>query len=173
MVYEDPEAILNDEKAVRNDDLGADIAQWDSYLVQEYQEDLEWKDLVTGSGGAIQKPKNMGVTPVLVCTGGLVTEEHETLFESLRSMLLRRNKRRHTASFFRYLRNTYGKNWMLLRDESRGATSPLVHLSAKKRRTRQREGRELLKDLDSAQDAIRRYADSTWWDWSEGSTLHF
>ena len=49
----------------------------------------------------------------------------------------------------------------------------MVHLSAKKRRTRQREGRELLKDLDSAQDAIRRYADSTWWDWSEGSTLHF
>jgi hypothetical protein len=57
---------------------------------------------------------------------------------------------------------------------SRWATYKPSHASPKKqRRSKPSFDDELLKDLEIGRDAVKRAAQSTWWNWDGGSTLFF
>ena len=140
---------VNDETAARSDDLGADVAQWDSYVVQHFDPKSEVEDME--EVGIIPKGKSgcwKGCGP-LICKGKEVTNQHTTLFNLLRTQLLRICKRNLVRSFVRHLEAEYGKDWYTT------------------------ESDQLELDLEVGRDAITRFGKSTWWDWSGGSTLHF
>ena len=61
------------------------------------------------------------------------------------------------------------QNWISLK-----TTGRVVEISNRKRRKRSSKLHdELIKDLDVGRDAISRAANSSWWDWTSGSTLFF
>ena len=64
-------------------------------------------------------------------------------------------------SLFAYLKETYGKNyWRLFKMKSSRKRNPEgLSISA-----------EFRKDIQVARDAVKRAAESTWWEWCSGST---
>ena len=145
--FEDENADLNDERAARADDIETEVNQWDHYIVNEFKPSEEWRDM--------QKLGLVHTTMVddkpLICCGGGIEPRHKVLFDCLRKLLLSVSKRRLVRSFGSYLRQAHGKSW------------------SSKRKT----CAKLKRDLEVGRDVVSRYGASTWWDWSQGSTLHF
>ena len=149
LVHEKDHAQLNDEHVARNDDLRADIMQWDSYIVNHYAPQEECKEMQDVYGN-MNKDCKTHVIP-MICVGGEVTEAHIRLFEGLRKIMLRSAKRRLVRSLVKYLVHTYGQDWKALTKSTK----------------------EVERDVTIGRDAIVRFGESTWWDWAGGSTLHF
>ena len=186
--FENEETMLNDEKAARNDDLEADVDQWDNYVVNHFNPAEEWKlmALLPQYSKASACMKNLSAksthspTKPLICVGGIVTEKHRHLFGLLRKQLLQNQKRDIYSSFRRYLIREHGDDWARtlsnFRVERRLAAPSLLKLNKKRKRglgRRKRKLKELEKDALVGAEAISRYNNSDWWDWSDGSTLHF
>lgn len=166
---------LNDEKAARNDDLPPDVTQWDDYIINHFDYEEESKSLakycsVNRCIGPMRKP--------LICVGGETTERHTHLFNLLRKRLLVINKRNLVRSFCRYLHNTYGSDWTSL------FSANIRNELKSKFRNRKRKRipgstlsvskiKAFYKDIEVGKDVLGRYGKSTWWDWADGSTLHF
>ena len=162
MHYEEEDADLNDEHAARDDDVKADIDQWDSYIVNNFEANMEWENLLRSSlVDQLRVKAGKRIQNTLICTGGEVTPNHTRLFELLRETLLRRAKSNVTRSFHRYLVTRYGKGWPKVVRKNNSVSQP------------ENKAKALLQDLVAGRDAVRRFGSSTWWDWSAGSTLLF
>lgn len=184
--YEDDNEKLNDERAARNDDLTADIDQWDQYVVRHYDAAAEWqllKVLPDYKEWTLKPPNENPFKPdvplkkPLICTGGEVTDDHRRLFKLLREALLRKQKYDFTKSFLGYCKKTYGLGWVYELEEYRAYLKRRTKGSMRKRKRglggHRKNMRELHKDVLAGVEAMRRYVNSEWWDWNQGSTLHF
>ena len=151
LIFEKDHSALNDEKAARDDDQEAEVLQWDNYIVNEYNPDLEWNEmeqlrLISKGTGARGRQLE-----ALICQKGEITEEHSRLFTLLRNTLLNYNKRRLVKSFSAYLKQQYGTKW----------------------NEKVSKNKKLRRDLSVGRDVLKRYGKCNWWDWVEGSTLVF
>jgi hypothetical protein len=99
----------NDEKATRDDDVGADIAQWDTYIVNNYESIAECTEIAWADPN--WKKLDPQKSQAIVCRGGEVTDAHRWLFCKLRKLCMRRVTVNLYQSFKTYLRMTYGSNW--------------------------------------------------------------
>ena len=151
--------------AVKNDDAQADVNIWNIRAIGAF------------------RPK----TPVknLVCDR-IINEDVVTLFDGLRQLGFRRFQRNLTKSFGRYIKSTYGSNVLSPNSDFRiwqkEQQARPTSLSGGKRKRgqpspplseRDRRWTELKLDLEVGRDALRRGVESTWWEWTEGSTLFF
>ena len=102
--------------------------------------------------------------------------KHGTALEMLRNKFALRIYRRNISkSFFKYLRTTYGEDWLSFYQSNR------TTLNSRKRK---REGtrlspsqlnllKNLVKDLAVGLDGLKRVLEGSWWEWDKGSTLFF
>ena len=161
---EEEEAILNDEKAARDDDVEIQTQQWDQYLMRSFNSGLH--DCLLQLTPVCRKP--------MVCTGQLTTA-HDRLFTHLRWLSLRRFRRNVYQSFLNYMQRKYKEKWGTLRDlynqlrnTSRGKlTRRLTRIVGKV------SGTDFLRDLDNGREAVERALHSSFWDWDQGSSLFF
>ena len=153
------------DKAACNDEDEADEEDWDIWSVANF---------------AVKQ----GAKP-LVCTGIYMPKIHQPFFSSLRKLLIRRYRRNVCQSFLRYLRNEYyvkqSIKFELPTHDIRGKLSTrkikvAKWTSERNRRSNKRNKKictELEKDLEIGRDAVARAANSSWWNWDNGSTLFF
>ena len=169
-------------KAVKHDDAEVDVRMWNTRALEDY----------------IRPP---GEPPPSVC-GGTLTADIEKAFNLLRKAMMRRYRRNLVTSFRRYVDATYGVGWnntgwkyisqdsqWLLQKADRSAYYLALDANranndgpSRKRKAPgtsstsidlHNQWKELSRDLAAARDAIGRGVNSTWWDWSSGSTLFF
>lgn len=189
--FEDPDAALNDEKAARDDDLQADEAQWDNYVIKHFDPKSEWEEMLRTScvldkhgekrewAEKSAEALAAGTSPLICSAGKAVSAAHTKLFNLLRGILLTRNKRNLRKSFSSYCSETYGRNWLVeLLDYRRERKLRLFARGVNGKRRRDPgydlvKLEELEKDVCTGTEAMERYGGSSWWDWTLGSTLHF
>ena len=167
--YEDDEEVLNDEKAARNDDANIETKQWDRYLVRSYNFKRQSRILET------QIPNiEFKYTKPLICIGGLPDERHDKLLEILRNFSVRRFRKNVTYSYLSYMNKKYGKyNFMdalIIHKLNKGRLQSMQLIKLFKGKERYEE---FMKDYLTGLEAVKRAADSTFWDWDAGSSLFF
>mmetsp|Transcript_20683 Transcript_20683/g.30301 ORF Transcript_20683/g.30301 Transcript_20683/m.30301 type:complete len:1268 (-) Transcript_20683:9637-13440(-) len=128
---EEQEIQARHAQAVKGDDVPTDFAAWDSkaLLLPAGQASLSWK-----------------------IVGTPFCEAHQKIFTFLRCRMTRQFARNATASFRRYLRQTYPAEILESATQAKG---------------------EFKKDLLAGRDALRRARQATFWEWDEGSTIFF
>ena len=138
------------DQAARPDDAEAEAEEWDRLMVEKFV------------------PPNQ--SRPLVCHGTYHEASHTRLFDAMRNLLIRRYRRNVTRSLLKYLSHTYypGKRRRVLVGHSLEVT--VSKWATIFRKTAQAE---LFADKEVGRDAVRRAANSTWWDWDAGSTLYF
>ena len=95
------------------------------------------------------------MVPVL-CTTTLTTPRHDRCFDGMRNILLNRYRKNILRSFLFYFQEKHfngSREWY--------------------KEKRKNWSKEALRDKSVACDVIRRTSNTTWWDWSLGSTLIF
>ena len=97
------------------------------------------------------KPNNQ---EPLVCTGVYDEVKHDTFFDAFRRLMERKYRMIVRKSFVRYMQRQYGNSWQALMTVGNGSS-------------------EFSLDLNAGRDAIARAANSSWWNWDDGSTLYF
>ena len=136
--------------AARPNDVEAEAKDWDEWIVRSWDNNL--------------------AAYSLVCVGNYDPFTHGVLFDRFRQLLLRRYKRNVLKSFLRYLHRSYAITETMtvnvgntkLNLELPGWINPNFSRSI-----------NLARDLDVGKDAVMRTSNSSWWDWSAGSTLLF
>ena len=158
------EAELNNKKAARNDDAEVQIQQWDLHLMNNPNLSYHWEAM----GLAHLNNKRS----VIVCKQDTLTQDHVVLFSKLRQLSLLRFQRNVYLSFLHYLKKTYGPEYLhlCLSCKAKGHSHRLEQW--KSILGRERSAR-LSQDICLGQEALYRAANSSYWDWVEGSSLFF
>ena len=128
------EAVISADSVARPDDAEADPEDWDLWTVNSFKMD--------------------GDRSPLVCNGNYQEHLHKRFLDAWRLLLERQYRKLVRRSFVRYLKRTYGGDWLM--------------------KSRRKKADSSLKlDIQVGRDALTRAANSTWWSWDDGSTLYF
>ena len=138
------------DKAAKNDDARIPIELWDGHLCRNYFPSLSYSYVIHGKA-----------------------------LETLRRFMWRNMLITSTRSFTRYLVSQYGASWLGFYLSHRRMYRQ--HTSRKRKRDKgvvgdvvvRRKFENLRKDLKVGFEGLTRLAKSSWWEWSEGSTLLF
>ena len=172
--------ILENIKAAKNDDAKANENDWNLWCVDQFDK---------------RELKN-GKEPLICKKGSFSPLKHGRLFDALRILAHRRYCRNLLKSLLRHLHKEHSRGETVLeeitwRDPSTGArvtsttkvSSWTTILNSKERSKGNRPSRKqkdklnptehLYKDWNVGSDAVRRGVNSTWWEWTDGSTLNF
>ena len=159
-IDDDPPPVIALDKAARADDEEANSDEWDVWSVTSFI-------------------PHHGQTP-LVCCGTFNVTTHRRLFDALRSLLIRRYRRNILLSFLRYVKMEYGSGGLVkLRGTQFNDRTIMIpkwtvtRMVGSSKSKSSRKKLELAKDLEVGCDAVCRAANSSWWNWDDGSTLYF
>ena len=178
---EEEAAEMNDEKAARNDDAAIATDQWDDYLNRSFDPAKQWKALEKSFDVTDKWRANDG-SVVVGKTGHI--KEKQRLFEILRERSVLRFGMNVSRSWRRYMREKYpGK--MTAAEEDHGEPIWLGCVGISRRRPKgwremlgsylgsRERMKDFLRDVEVGVEAIERACHSSFWDWTEGSTLFY
>ena len=152
------EVKVQDDKAACDDDKEADARDWDEWMVDNFTSEMD------GQVG-------------LICNKNYDPINHDRLFESFRSMLIRRYRKNVCLSLLKYLKKEYypGQHvdvWIpCIKKHIKMPRWTVINRRVKKKRNKKLE--EMVKDIEAGRDAVRRSSNAQWWSWDEGSTLFY
>ena len=148
------------EDAAKPDDADAEASEWDEWIATSFVhtsiKERAWS----------------------VCSGTYDKKNHGRLFDAMQALLIRRYRRNVTRSLIKFLRKEHGTRFIRVpvgdTVSKRLSVGTWVdrHQSSSAR-TLLGTQRELIRELEVGQDAIRRAENSTWWNWDAGSTHYF
>ena len=166
-------------KAAKNDDAKANENDWNLWCVDNFDTQV----------------LKHGSEPV-VCTKGSYSPHHGRLLDALRVLAHRRYRRNLVKSLLRHLHQEHSSGEKVVEtvtwfDPNKGLEvkssfkvskwTKTLNSEERKKGKRSSKGRKgdkwevenLYKDWKVGSDAVRRGVNSTWWEWSDGSTLKF
>ncbi len=94
-------------------------------------------------------------------------KKHGAALDVLRDLLMRRYRINIRKSFTKFMIRKHGPDWMNSVQEEKTTRSQVGN------KRKRRDDTELWKDFTVGQDALWRATNSSFWEWSEGSTLFF